>query len=349
VTVPVYLVKGSDDVLRGEALTKLLDELVGTEDRSLVLDEFDLDVLDVAGAEGLSGPQLDQAKLAVAIGGAQTLPFLTERRIVVVRRAARFTKAAEITALTAYLDDPLPTTVLVVVWEGSSKAGTTFAKLPPTLTKAVTAAGGEVVDADPQGKNLGGWVADQFKDAGLDVDPRVRDQVASSLGEDAGALIGLIERLKGAFTPGSRLTSADVEPFLGPAGGVPPWELTDAIDGGDVPTALEKLRRMMGGGDRHPLAIMATLQSHYVRMLRLDGSGVRGEKEAAQLLGLKGSTFPAKKALNQGRRLGGPGIRRAVRLLAAADLDLKGDSAWPGDLVMEVLVARLTRLSRSAR
>ena len=347
-TVPVYLVKGSDDVLRGEALTKLLDELVGTEDRSLVLDEFDLDVLDVAGAEGLSGPQLDQAKLAVAIGGAQTLPFLTERRIVVVRRAARFTKAAEITALTAYLDDPLPTTVLVVVWEGSSKAGTTFAKLPPTLTKAVTAAGGEVVDADPQGKNLGGWVADQFKDAGLDVDPRVRDQVASSLGEDAGALIGLIERLKGAFTPGSRLTSADVEPFLGPAGGVPPWELTDAIDKGDAGLALDRLQRMLRGGDRHPLVIMATLQTHYLRMMRLDGAPVRSEKEAADILGMKGSTFPAKKAMTQGRRLGHDGIVRSIELLAQADLDLRGAQAWPDHLVAEVLVARLSRLSKAA-
>ncbi|QXC61546.1 DNA polymerase III subunit delta [Aquihabitans sp. G128] len=348
-TAPVYLVKGSDDVLRGEALSKLLDELVGTEDRSLVLDEFDLDLLDVGGADSLSGPQVDQAKLAVAIGGAQTLPFLTERRIVVVRRAARFTKAGEITALLQYLEDPLPTTVLVVVWEGSSKPGSTFAKLPPTLTKAITAAGGEVVDGDPQGRNIGGWVNDQFAEAGLDVDPRVRDKVAGSLGEDAGALIGLIERLKGAFAPGTRLTADDVEPFLGPAGGVPPWELTDAIDSGDVPTALDRLQRMMRGGDRHPLAIMATLQGHYVRMLRLDGSGVRSEKEAAQLLGMKGSTFPAKKALNQSRKLGGPGIRRAVGLLATADIDLKGNSAWPGELVMEVLVARLARLSRSSR
>ena len=74
---------------------------------------------------------------------------------------------------------------------------------------------------------------------------------------------------------------------------------------------------------------------------------MRGEKEAAQLLGLKGSTFPAKKAMNQGRKLGGPGVRRAVALLATAGVDLRGARAWPGELVMEVLVARLTRLSRT--
>ncbi len=338
-TVPVHLVKGSDDVLRGEALSTLLDRLVGTDERSLLVDEFDLDVV----------------KLGAAIDAAQTPPFLTERRIVVVRRFGRFSKADEVKELVAYLDDPLASTALVLVWERAVapvEAGESAAKaprIPPNLTKAVTAAGGEILDADPQGKNLGGWVGDQLAAAGLDVDPRVRDRIATTLGEDAGALVGLIEVLRGAYAPGTRLTTEDVEPFLGPAGGVPPWELTDAIDSGDVPTALDRLRRMMGAGDRHPLAIMATLQSHYTRMLRLDGAGVRGEKEAAQVLGLKGSTFPARKALNQSKKLGGAGVRRAVQLLATADVDLRGARAWPGELVMEVLVARLTALSRPAR
>jgi len=127
---------------------------------------------------------------------------------------------------------------------------------------------------------------------------------------------------------------------------VPPWDLTDAIDKGDVALSIDRLQRMMGAGDRHSLAIMATLQSHYLRMVKLDGANVRGEKEAAAILGMKGSTFPAKKAMNQARKLGSPGIRRAVALLAKADVDLRGAQAWPQELTMEVLVARLARNSR---
>ena len=52
---------------------------------------------------------------------------------------------------------------------------------------------------------------------------------------------------------------------------MPPWELTDAIDRGDMAAALDRLAPDDGGGDRHPLAIMSTLQAHYGRMLRLDG------------------------------------------------------------------------------
>jgi DNA polymerase-3 subunit delta len=126
---------------------------------------------------------------------------------------------------------------------------------------------------------------------------------------------------------------------------VPPWDLTDAIDRGDRAAALELLQRMLGQGDRHPFQLLSTLHAHYARMLRLDGADVSGEKDAAALLGMKGSTFPAKKALGQARRLGHERIVRAIDLLAQADLDLRGGKAWPDGLVLELLVARLATLS----
>jgi DNA polymerase-3 subunit delta len=135
---------------------------------------------------------------------------------------------------------------------------------------------------------------------------------------------------------------------LGEAGGVPPWELTDAIDRGDTPAALDRLGRMIGGGERHPLQILATLSGHYSRVLRLSGSDATDEKSAAALLNLKGSTFPARKALDQARRLGPQGVARAYELLAGADLDMRGRVEWPDQLLLEVLVARLSRLGGAA-
>lgn len=332
---PVYLLKGNDDILRGEALTRLLDDLVAGGDRSLLVDEFDLDA----------------TTLGAAVDAAQTVPFLTDRRIVVVRRFGRFSKGEEVAPVIDYLASPLDSSVVVLVWEKAVKpldSGAPVAAkpaIPPTLTKAITAAGGEVIDPSPSGK-LGAWVPAQLAEAGLDVDQRAVRLIVESLGEDASGIVELTTRLKGAFPPGVRLGVEQVEPLLGPSGGVAPWDLTDAIDRGDASGAISQLHRMMSGGGRHPLAIMATIQSHYLRMLRLDGSGVRGEKEAAAHLGLKGSTFPARKALNQGSKLGTERLRRSMSLIARADVDLRGASAWPGELVMEVLVARLARLAR---
>jgi DNA polymerase-3 subunit delta len=106
---------------------------------------------------------------------------------------------------------------------------------------------------------------------------------------------------------------------------------------------------MLGAGDRHPLVVMASLHGHFGRMLRLDGVDGLDEAGAARLLGLKGSTFPARKALDGARSLGADGLAEAFRLLGAADLDLRGATAWPERLVLEVLVARLSRLRRAKR
>jgi len=91
-------------------------------------------------------------------------------------------------------------------------------------------------------------------------------------------------------------------------------------------------------------------------MLALDGLDVRGEKEAAAALGIRGSTFPARKALDQSRRLGHDKIAQAIALLARADRDLRGERAYPrdvaDDLVMELLIAgwriSVGRLARPA-
>jgi DNA polymerase-3 subunit delta len=103
---------------------------------------------------------------------------------------------------------------------------------------------------------------------------------------------------------------------------------------------------MVGQGERHPFQVLATLHSHFARILRLDGADVASEKQAAEVLGIKGSTFPAKKALGQARKLGHDKIVRIIDLLAEADIDLRGGKAWPDTLVLEVLVARLATMSR---
>src|SRR3954469_15879792 len=184
----------------------------------------------------------------------------------------------------------------------------------------------------------------------LKLEPGAVKLVDGHLGEDLGRLGNLLDALGAAYGQGARVSADDLRPFLGEAGSVPPWDLTDAIDSGDTNAAVGALHRMLAAGDRHPLAIMSSLHSHYARMLRLDGAGVRDEAQAAELLGMKGSTFPAKKALTQARRLGHEGVVDAIGLLAEADLDLrKFTKDWPEQLVMEVLVARLSRLGPRSR
>lgn len=319
---PAYLVRGSDEVAVGDAIRRLVADLVGPNDAGLVVEE-------------LTGADYEAR---VVVEAAQTPPFLTDRRVVLARGVGRFS-TADVAPIVAYLGDPLPTTTLVLVGGGG--------QLARPLVDAVRKVG-HIVDADvPGGRGRSTWLAARLKDGPVRLEAAAAAAVGEHLGEDLSRLPGLLDTLAAAYGPGARLSMDDVTPFLGQAGSVAPWELTDAIDRGDPTAALGHLRRLLQGGGRHPLVVTASLHNHYARMLRLDGApDVTDERSAAAALGLTGSTFPAKKALLQARRLGTAGIARAILLLADADLALKGTLDWPPELVLEVLVARLAAGSR---
>lgn len=334
---PVVLFSGEDEVLLGDAVRDLVHTLVGDDDRTLVVDELGIDRY-TAGGDPDVGPVID---------AAQTPPFLTDRRVVVARHLGALGSKEHIAALVRYLADPLPTTVLVLVWERSGRPGERVAKSPPKpLADAVRAAGGRVVDTTP-GK-IGDVVTEAVAASGITLDAAARVRLAEHLGTEASRVRATLEALEAAYGPGARLGVAEIEPYLGAEGGRERWALTDAIDRGDTAAALDVLHRLLHGADPlHPLQVMATLHGHYARMLALDGAAVGSRAEAARLIGAR-SEYTAGKALDTARRLGSDRLRGFIGLLARADLDLRGARAWPPELVLEVLVARLASRSGTA-
>lgn len=311
----VWLVTGDDPALVEQAVTKLITSLAGDEDPALVLEEH--------------GP--DEDGVGSILDACTTPPFLAPRRIVLVRDAGRF-RADDVNRLVAYLEQPLPSTALVLVAGG----GALSAKLSSAVKRA-----GRVVDTRvASGRSRASFLADQVRRGPVRLDQEAIALLDHHLGEDLGRLAGILDILAATYGEEARLGPAEVEPLLGQLGAVPPWELTDAIDRGQIEPAVVALHRMLEGGQRHPLTIMAVLHRHYADMLRLDGSGVTRDEEAAQLLGTR-STWRAGKVADQARRLGSSGLTQAFTLLAGADLDLRGASGLPGEVVLEVLVARL--------
>lgn len=333
----VVIIKGDDASLLSQAIQREVTELLGDGDRSLMVEEVTEDQYFGDRADAVIDP---------LVYAANTPGFLTPRRIVIGRHLAMFTRADQVAPLVRWLDSPVDTTDLVLVWEKGSASGARMGAIPKSLKEALKSAGGREVDAAPSGKGRKALVEQRLHDAPLRFEAPARKRIIDHLGDDAGRVQPIVEALVSTFGEGASLGLADVEPFLGMAADVPPWELTDAIDSGDITLALENADRMVRGGERHALQIMATLHNHYQRALALDGLGLRDEKAAASVLGIKGSTFPAKKALTLCRSLGPDRMREVIALLARADLDLRGGSAVPPEAVIEVLIARLARLSR---
>jgi DNA polymerase-3 subunit delta len=320
-TLATHLLTGDDEGILRTAVHSLVDELVGDGERSMMVDDFDG----------------EEYELRVVVDAAQTPPFLTEKRVVAARDIGRFT-AEDLAPLLGYLADPFDSSDLVLAGGGG--------RVAKKLVDAVKEVGSIVNTSPPtRAKDRQGWFSDRLAEAGVRLEAGAAAKLAQFLGEDAGRLDAILTTLRATYGGDVRLSFADIEPFLGEAGGVPPWDFTDAIDSGDTTKALGLLGRMIHSGGRHPLQIMAILHTHYGNLAKLDGSGARSEHEAMEVTGIK-SAFPAKKALQNYRRLGGASVKRAIDLLAQADLDLRGAKELSSDLVMEVLVARLSKLRR---
>ena len=234
-------------------------------------------------------------------------------------------------------------------WCWSAAAGA----LAKALTDAAKAAGAAVRDTTPPTgpRDRQAWIADEAAASGVElVGRRGERRSPSGSARTSGGSTGILATLAATLRRQPRSSAPDdVEPFLGEAGGVPPWELTDAIDGGDTALALAPA----GPDDRAGRAPSAAADGDPARPLRAAGPPRRCRRDRRRprppTRSASSRASRRRRRCSQYRRLGGGGVQRAIDLLAAADLDLRGAKDLPDDVVMDVLVARLSRLRRYVR
>ena len=330
----VQVFSGTDSVLLDQAVRAAIKEALGDQSPDFALAE-------------LTEPDYqadDLYSISTLVDAAQTPPMLSDRRVVVGHHLARFSTGDSVEPLVNYLGNPLETTHLILVWSRGPALNKRSTGLPKKLNEVLKAMKVTVTKTDVGGRDADGYIDAKLRETGVNLDRGARRKLGEHLGDDVNRLGGILQSLTATYGAKAKLTADQIKPYLGGAGDVTPWELTDTIADGNIPTALRTARRMMHGGERHPLAILASLTTHYQRMASLDGAPVGGEKDAAAFLGVKGSTYPVKKAMQQARRMGPDNVKRAWGLIADADIDLRGGTAADPEQVLEVLIARLARL-----
>ncbi len=262
-TASSYLVKGDDASLVAQEVRTLLAEVVGDRDHSLVVEE-------------IGGGPSDDINVGAVVDACLTPPFLIDRRVVVVRDAGRLL-TADVPRLVDVVKDPLPSTVLILVGGGGT--------VPAPLVKAVTAAGKVIDVAVSRPGDRKAWLHDHLRQAPVKLEPQAAQLLGQHVGEDLGRVEGLLGALAAAYGTGARISVDDLEPYLGEAGNVARYELTDAIDRGDPAKALGVLHRMTDAGGLSAVEVLFSLHRHYANMLALDGATISSGEEAAQLLG----------------------------------------------------------------
>ncbi len=348
-----YLVQGNDPILRDREVQRLVQRLLGEGDHEFALDDHTLAArrrssgdADAATADTDDDDRAGEGSVelpafAAIVNALQSPPFMTPCRVVIVREIGNMV-ADQARWIAEWIADPLPDVHLVLVTGGG--------RTPAALDKACKAHAELVGPATEKTTDV---LARELKDANLRLDSDAASRVAAHLGDDAARVPELVDILQSTYGEDTVLDLEAVESYLGELGTAGRFDLTNAIDRGEVAVALEVLHRLLTATSAsqpkpfHPLQIMATLVYHYQRLLRLDDPAIVTREQAADALGMRsagGARFPLEAA----RRLGTDGLREAMSLLAAAELDLRGARGLDEQTVMDVLVARLAALNRRA-
>lgn len=166
---PVYLLYSAESFLLYEAVTVL---------NGLFRDPaaFNFETIDIASSD----EKLPAEKI---IDILNTLPFMTGRKTVILRNVQKWTKK-EAQKFGEYLKKPSPSSLLVMLFEGTSPD-----IFDPALMKGVRAIALSVGE-----KEIPAWIRDQAAKKGISFTPAAIEYLIGTAGTDLGMLHAEIEK-----------------------------------------------------------------------------------------------------------------------------------------------------------
>lgn len=306
---PVYVLHGHDAFLRDENRREIVSRIVGQADPQTCVVTFDA-----------------SAEPADVFDELRTLPFLAERRVVIIREADAFVSAHR-KALESYLEAPTRTASLiltVLIW----RKNTNLAKLVARI--------GQVRDCSADGKtSLRSWLSGAAKKRDKKLARAAAELLAQWVGGDLAALDGEIEKLSLYVGGRETITPEDVSRLVIASAGPADFALTNAITAGDAEAALRALSGMLvrRGNEFKTIGMIAWHLRRAIQASRAIAAGVPASKAIPPMPYRQRDEFSAFL-----RRRGLPALEGDFRKLLQADLGMKS-GVKPTSALQQLVVA----------
>lgn len=316
---PVYLVWSTEELLVEEGVARLRALVAASGEEQMDTDVFD-------GAE---------ADAADVVARCNTLPFLSERRLVVIRDIEKMPAAGQ-AVLADYASDPAPFTTLVLAAGKPDKR--------TRLYKALDEAGWVSEFKAPKRAGFGrpgeygARVVEMFTARGKRIGRQAAEQLVESVGEDLRRLSVEIGKACAYVGDAETVTVADVEAVLSLAAPTSVWDFLDAFGERNVREALKLLAGLLSEGET-PMGLWGLTLMHLRRLLAARAMLDRGDRTQAIMveLGLK-SEWHCRKIEGQARRFSAEELERALCDAAATEADMK--TSRDARLALERWIAR---------
>lgn len=327
----LYLMEGPEEYIKQTALEQL---------RRVLLPP---------GLEALNETVLENPPLPALRAAAETLPFMAERRLVIVKECALLRpsrKAEEDSAEEAGDDDQtksfcdyiaaLPSTTCLVFYERGKADGRR--KLYGAIKKHGRAVSFDLL-ADEE---LNRWIIQTLKSLGKEISPAVASRLSFTVGRDAALLRGEMEKLAAHARTRGAISGEDIQAVCIKSLEASVFDLVDHLVEGKVSQAFSLMENLMRtGGSRFGILAMVLRQYRILFHYKLLKQGGATPQDIRSRLGIP--PFAVDRAARQAGAYTLPQLRQALRLCLDTEFSVKsGRMAEEGALERAMLL--LSRL-----
>ena len=313
--LPLYLFFGEEEFLIQEALDLIIKKVVEPGAR-----DFNFNALycrDTTASE--------------IVNLCQTLPFMSEKRLVIAKDVDAF-KAVDLEELVPYLNDPSPSTCLVMV----SNQGRYEKK---SVTSAVEAHGAVTRFFPLLDREILSWIEGWAKARGHSLQRDAAQYLWQTIGNDLQKIGNELEKVEIYIREKKTITFDDVKAVVGDFREYTSFDLAAALGSKNKEKAFLILTRLLQEGEA-PVGLLGSIAWNFRRLLRaksMEASGV-GYEEIKRKLGVifhQSALFQ-----EQMRRFSVDELRKAFDVMLSTDKALKS-SGLSGRLVLERMILRL--------
>lgn len=326
---PLYLLYGTEPFLINEVKEKLLANVLTEEETEFNFSSYDL----------------EESSVDAAIEDAETLPFLGEKKLVILHNPVFLTSLKgkervnhDLKRLEAYIENPAPFTVLV--FTGEYEKLDERKKLVKLLKKNA-----EVLEAKPlDEKNLKKWVKDRAAYMNVMIAEEAIDLLLQLTGNDLMIINEEISKLSLYAADSKLITEEAVEKLISRSLEQNIFTLVDKVVKRDIKEALRIYYDLLKQNEE-PIKILAVLSGQFRLIYQVKEMTTRGygQKQIAGML--KVHPYRVKLAAGQANSFSSEELIRIMDKLADSDLKLKS-TGMDKKVIIELFLMQLAKRSK---
>lgn len=313
-----YLLEGTEENIKASALAAL---------RKKLLPE---------GMEELNENLMESPPTDALIAAAETLPFLADQRLVVVREHPALSRSEADDRLLDYLQHVPESCVIVFMQRGKADAR-------KKLYKAIQKHGAVVSFAPLTDAELNSWIVKAFAGLGKQCSMQTASLLAFTVGSDTALLRMEMEKLAALAGDRPDILDEDVHSVATRSIECTVFEMVDAVVAGQEGKAFALMRDMLiSGSDRIGILAMLLRQYRLLQHVKIMQFEKRSAQEIKQKLGI--APFAAERCIRQAQAYTGRQVKQAVEICLDTEYRIKsGQMNQEGSLeaaMMEIFALR---------